>query len=109
MKKSTLVGAIVDGFVEGTPLDIIDIMVSWSLDLSNRSKIAFFLTPGKCILDAIDSQNTIFLLILADYSEFFVTVREFNFGGETWESDFSEKVTVGGVEDLYSGSSSSSK
>jgi hypothetical protein len=46
LNKSSLIGAIVHAFIESTPLDIVDHMVSWSFDFFFICGTSFFLSPS---------------------------------------------------------------
>ena len=74
VNESTLVGAIVDGFVECSPLDVINNMVLGRFNLLRRLWASLFVTPCQSILQIIDSQDTLRVLVFENNGELFIAV-----------------------------------
>ena len=74
VKESSLVGAIVDGFVESSPLTVIDNMILGCLNLLCRLWTSLFVTPCQSVLQIIYSQDTLGVLVFEDDGELFIAV-----------------------------------
>lgn len=74
VEKSSLISGIVNRFIESSPLNVIDDMILWCLNLPNRLWTSLFVTPCQSVLQIIYSQDTLRVLVLENNSELFIAV-----------------------------------
>lgn len=59
VNESSVIGAIVNGFIESSPLNVINNMVLGCFDLLCRLGTSLFVTPCQSVLQIIYSQDTL--------------------------------------------------
>ena len=74
VEKSSLIGGVVNRFIESSPLNVINNMILRRLNLLNRLWTSLFVTPCQSILQIVDSQDTLCVLVFENDSELFVAV-----------------------------------
>lgn len=102
-EKSTLIGAIVDSLIESAPLDVVNDMVSWSLDFLIELWCSFALTPLQCVLNMVDSHGALSISILEHNYKHLIAEGELDLlGDNTWRLDLGQMISVLAVKDLDS-------
>lgn len=74
VNESTLVGAIVNGFIESSPFNVINNMILGCFNLLSRLWTSVFATPCQSVLQIIDSQDTLRVLVFENNGELFIAV-----------------------------------